>query len=183
MVSHETQRELLVQKPGVRGDARHSSEEAQRAQSIINRHEDDALALVVYPADQPIRAHADPDRVGQIVANLVENALKYAGLSATVSIGTIGDHAWLIVADDGPGIAPEVLPQVTAPFLTTKDGHVGVGLTRVETLLDMYGLAWDLRSEPGAGTTVTIEVAEALTETPHGDVPRGGPVAENPCET
>jgi two-component system C4-dicarboxylate transport sensor histidine kinase DctB len=87
------------------------------------------------------------------------------------------------VRDDGPGIAPEVLPQVTAPFLTTKDGHVGVGLTRVETLLDMYGLAWDLRSEPGAGTTVTLEVAESLTETPHADVPRGGPVAEVPCET
>jgi len=40
---------------------------------------------------------------------------------------------------------------------------MGVGLTRVETLLDMYGLAWAMRSAPGVGTTVTLEVAKALS--------------------
>jgi len=66
----------------------------------------------------------------------------------------------LTLRDNGPGIAPELIDQITAPFLTTKDNHVGVGLTRVETLMDMYGLAWALRSEPGVGTVVTLEVAE-----------------------
>ena len=68
----------------------------------------------------------------------------------------------LTVRDDGPGIDSDLIAQVTAPFLTTKDNHVGVGLTRVETLMDMYGLAWAVRSTPGAGTVVTLEVAEVL---------------------
>lgn len=66
----------------------------------------------------------------------------------------------LRLRDDGPGIAAELLPQVCDPFVTTKDGHLGVGLTRVQTLLDMYGLAWTLSSRSGEGTTVTLEVAE-----------------------
>jgi len=68
----------------------------------------------------------------------------------------------LRVADDGEGIAPELLAQVRDPFVTTKSGHVGVGLTRVETLMDMYGLAWTLHGAPGAGTVITVEMAEAL---------------------
>lgn len=71
----------------------------------------------------------------------------------------------LTLRDNGPGIEPALLPQATGPFVTTKDGHMGVGLTRVETLLDMYGLAWALRSSPDEGTVVTLEVAEALGDT------------------
>lgn len=66
----------------------------------------------------------------------------------------------LRLRDDGPGIAAELLPQACDPFVTTKDGHLGVGLTRVQTLLEMYGLAWTLSSRAGEGTTVTLEVAE-----------------------
>jgi len=66
----------------------------------------------------------------------------------------------LVVTDDGPGIEPALAPQVTAPFITTKEGHLGIGLARVETIMDMYGLNWSLRSEPGRGTTVTLTVAD-----------------------
>jgi signal transduction histidine kinase len=66
----------------------------------------------------------------------------------------------LRLCDDGQGIEPALLRQVCDPFVTTKDGHLGVGLTRVQTLLEMYGLAWTLVSAPGEGTTVTLEVAE-----------------------
>lgn len=65
----------------------------------------------------------------------------------------------LTLRDFGPGIAANLLPQVTDPFLTTKPGHLGIGLTRVETLADMHGLAWALRSQPGQGTVVTLETA------------------------
>ncbi len=64
----------------------------------------------------------------------------------------------LRVADDGPGMGPELTARATDPFVTTKRDRPGVGLTRVETLLDMYGLAWHLDSEPGRGTTVTCQV-------------------------
>jgi len=65
----------------------------------------------------------------------------------------------LRLADDGPGIGLDLMHQVTEPFLSTKDHHAGIGLTRVETLMDMYGLAWTLSSDPGQGTVATLEVA------------------------
>ncbi|HPF71153.1 MAG TPA: HAMP domain-containing sensor histidine kinase [Candidatus Krumholzibacteria bacterium] len=70
-------------------------------------------------------------------------------------------HVILLVADDGPGMDAPLAAQAAHPFVTTKDGRAGVGLARVETLLDMYGLAWHLRSVPGEGTNVTLEVARA----------------------
>jgi len=70
----------------------------------------------------------------------------------------------LCLKDNGCGMGPELVAQATTPFLTTKDDHLGVGLTRVETLLDMYGLAWALRSAPNVGTTVRLEIAESEWE-------------------
>jgi len=64
--------------------------------------------------------------------------------------------------DNGSGIAPDLAAQVTDPFLTTKDGHLGVGLTRVDTLMDMHGLAWTITSSETQGTAVTLEAAAAL---------------------
>lgn len=70
----------------------------------------------------------------------------------------LGGRVALIVQDDGPGIAPELLPMAADPFVTTREGRMGIGLARVETLLDMYGLTWSLASDPGRGVAVTMEV-------------------------
>ncbi len=48
------------------------------------------------------------------------------------------------------------------PFVTTKEGHHGVGLTRVDTLMEMYGLDWKLESEAGRGTSIRLEVAQVV---------------------
>jgi len=66
----------------------------------------------------------------------------------------------LVVQDDGPGMSAELVPQVTNPFVTTKPEHLGIGLARVDTVMDMYGLAWSLESRPRRGTIVVLEVAE-----------------------
>jgi signal transduction histidine kinase len=82
-----------------------------------------------------------------------------------ISVGgerTEDGRVFLTIRDNGCGMEPELLRQAPDPFVTTKDEHHGVGLTRVATLMDMYGLAWDIRSAEGKGTLVTIEVAEAL---------------------
>lgn len=65
----------------------------------------------------------------------------------------------LTIRDYGPGISQSLLRQVTDPFLTTKPGQMGIGLARVETLVEMYELAWALRSTPGTGTAITFETA------------------------
>jgi len=68
----------------------------------------------------------------------------------------------LVVQDDGPGMPPDLLSQATIPFVTTKEGHLGIGLARVDTIMDMYGLAWSLQSRSRWGTTVVLDVAERI---------------------
>lgn len=65
----------------------------------------------------------------------------------------------LTISDDGPGMSAALLKQAADPFVTTRDGHAGIGLTRISTLMDMYELVWSLTSSPGKGTVATLETA------------------------
>lgn len=67
----------------------------------------------------------------------------------------------LVCADDGPGLPAELATQAAEPFLTTKDGRPGIGLTRVQTLAEMYDLAWHLHPGPRGGAVAACEVAGA----------------------
>lgn len=71
-----------------------------------------------------------------------------------------GKRLALRVVDDGPGMDSVIAKQALTPFMTTKSGHVGIGLTRVETILDMYGMDWTLNSTPGVGTSIVLGIAE-----------------------
>jgi signal transduction histidine kinase len=65
----------------------------------------------------------------------------------------------LAVTDDNCGMEASLLPQAATPFVTTKEGHLGIGLARVDTIMDMYRLPWSLRSVEGWGTVAILEVA------------------------
>ena len=65
----------------------------------------------------------------------------------------------LTISDDGVGIAPNLCATAADPFVTTKEGHLGIGLARVDTVMDMYGLAWSLHSKFAGSTEVRLEVA------------------------
>lgn len=106
-----------------------------------------------------VLAAADPDRLAQVVANLVENALKYARLS--IEVGTEGVDLW--VADDGPGISAEDLPHVFEPFYSstrTPNRQVGsgLGLAIVRELVGAMG--GTVRAEPCAsgGTRMVVSL-------------------------
>jgi two-component system sensor histidine kinase BaeS len=80
---------------------------------------------------QPVMAQADPERLAQIVANLLENALAFA--QSAVVVGAHGDNGIPViwVTDDGPGIPAEELSQVFQPLYTSRrhpSRHVGSGL-------------------------------------------------------
>ena len=60
------------------------------------------IAIVV-DASQPVIVWADPDRLGQAVANLVENAASFARSTVRVRVGSSGTHAQITVVDDGRG--------------------------------------------------------------------------------
>ena len=133
---------------------------AGAARRHANLHFDNGLLLV---GDLLLPA-AD---LSQILAALLDNSAESRSDGSAVTVTLTGTleptgRISLTLRDDGPGIPANVLRQATEPFMTTKDGHLGIGLSRVETLLDMYGLTWALRSSEETGTVVTLEVGAPL---------------------
>jgi signal transduction histidine kinase len=64
--------------------------------------------------------------------------------------------ARLEVEDDGPGIAPEDLPQIFTPFFTTKARGSGLGLATVQRIVDAHGGSVTAASTPGRGARFTV---------------------------
>ena len=108
----------------------------------------------------------DPDRVAQVVANLLENALRYTpeGGSVRVGIEELGGYAIVRVADDGPGIEECDLPHiferlyVTRRYRPVRPEGSGLGLAIVKQLVDAMGGSASVDSSPGKGSTLEIRL-------------------------
>jgi two-component system sensor histidine kinase BaeS len=123
------------------------------------------ITLVVDAGDG-IPASADPQRLAQIIANLVENALKFATARVEVGVHAGGGSVVLQVNDDGPGIAPGDLPHVFDRLYTSRTvpGRTlgtGIGLAIVRELARAMGGDAVVVPVDGVGTrfTVTLPVA------------------------
>ncbi len=102
---------------------------------------------------------ADADQLKQVLVNLVSNAVQAmedTGGRIAVRVWDDDEFVLVSVADDGPGIAPEVLERVFDPFYSTRDSGTGLGLTIVHRIIDQHGGRVEAQSTPGAGTTFTI---------------------------
>jgi len=82
----------------------------------------------------------------------------------------IGVLVALLVVDAGPGLPSSLLPEAAAPFVTTKPGHLGIGLARVDTIMEMHGLTWSLANGAGGGAVATLEVAQLAAPGPRAPV-------------
>lgn len=121
---------------------------------------------------EPVTAWADKVRVGQILANLLSNALKYtpAGGLVRVRLGSEPPWAVLQVSDSGPGIPADELPHVFDRFFrgrTARSPGTGTGLTVVAELARAHGGTVAAASEPGQGSTFTVRLP--LQATPQGN--------------
>src|SRR5581483_14284 len=98
---------------------------------------------------------ADPDRLAQIAANLIENALKYASSVVRVVVGVRDGWGVLDVLDDGPGIAPEDAPHVFERLYVShhrprrKEAGSGLGLAIVRELVTAMGGRVQASGAPG----------------------------------
>jgi signal transduction histidine kinase len=107
-------------------------------------HADDLGIALTVRAPDPVPADLDPERLGQIVANLVENALKYARAAVDVGVAAPADAVAITVADDGPGIASGAGERVFERLYTGRDGPgraigTGLGLAIVRELAATMG--------------------------------------------
>lgn len=115
-------------------------------------------------ADHPPLIRADARRIGQVVDNLVSNAVKFTGDggTVTVTIDRHGDAARLVVADTGIGIPLDEQPQVFSRFFrarTATHGAIagtGLGLAISRALVEQHDGTIALESEEGVGTRVTV---------------------------
>ncbi len=133
------------------------------------------LAITIEAAPNLPLVVGDPDRLRQMLLNLVGNAVKFTERgSVTIAIAPApGGGVEIAVADTGIGISPEALPHVFDEFrqadssTTRRFGGTGLGLSIVRRLVDLHGGAVRAESEPGVGSTFTVVLPMAS--------PGGGP--------
>ncbi len=110
-------------------------------------------------------AWADPDRIEQVLVNLLDNAIKYSHPGGVVTIRVAGRSdgmARVEVQDRGMGIPMEDLPRIGERFYradkarSRTEGGSGLGLAIAQALVEIHGGHLDLESEEGQGTRVTF---------------------------
>ncbi len=102
----------------------------------------------------------DPNQLNQVLLNLLLNAIQAMDKAGTiyVSLRRDKDAALITVADQGKGIAPEVLPNIFRPFFTTKGHGTGLGLSLARRIVESHGGTINVRSEVGKGTQFTLRL-------------------------
>lgn len=127
------------------------------------------IRLEVQTAPDLPLVHADRERLAQVLANLVSNALRYTpdGGVITLSAEAAGNHVLLRVADTGPGIEPEHLPHVFQRFYRADasrpaNGESGLGLAIAKSLVEAQGGTIQVESTVGQGATFTVALPAAV---------------------
>jgi len=116
----------------------------------------------------PLGMTGDPTRLGQMVFNLLQNAVKYtpSGGSVRLAVEPAGsDRVMLRVRDTGTGIEPELLPRLFEPFVQGRGapahfaGGLGLGLALVQGLAELHGGSVSVASEgKGKGAEFTVDL-------------------------
>ena len=125
----------------------------------------------------------DPDRLQQIVWNLVSNSVKFTPREGQVQVRLARSdaHVDIVVSDSGQGMAPDVVPHVFERFRqadsssTRAHGGLGLGLALVKHLVELHGGSVAAQSAgPGQGATfaVRLPIRVDAKRTPAADVPR-----------
>jgi two-component system OmpR family sensor kinase len=108
----------------------------------------------------------DPERIAQVVTNLLTNAIQYNKPNGEVRVALAAQDGFvsLNVSDTGPGISAEDLPRVFERFYradkarSNASGHSGLGLAIAKAIVEAHGGRIDVSSEPGSPTTFTVRL-------------------------
>ena len=122
------------------------------------------VGVTLHVPETPIRIRHDPQRIGQVVANLVNNAIKFTapGGAIAVDVAPTADGASIEVRDTGVGIDPAELPHIFERFYRGSQANEargsgsGLGLAIVRSIVDMHGGTVEVESRLGVGSRFTV---------------------------
>lgn len=125
--------------------------------------------------EQPVLAQVDGDHIKQLLINLGLNALDVMPQGGTLSVDLHArehDHIELRVLDSGPGIAPEMLPRLFRPFVSTKETGLGLGLVVSQRIAESHGGTLRAANRPEGGACFTLRLPAAkLSPVPQNEAP------------
>jgi two-component system phosphate regulon sensor histidine kinase PhoR len=125
-----------------------------------------AAGLALHVEDgPPVLVGADRARIEQVIANLLDNAVKYTERGEiSVDLGGDRERVWCEVVDTGPGIPAEDQPRIFERFYrvdkarSREKGGTGLGLSIVKHIVLLHGGTVTVRSSPGQGSTFRFEI-------------------------
>jgi PAS domain S-box-containing protein len=143
------------------------------------------MQTIVDPNVGPVSG--DPDRLQQVVWNLLANAVKFTPKAGRVQVRLerVNSHIEIVVSDTGAGIAPDFLPYVFERFrqgdagTTRKTGGLGLGLAIVRHIVEMHGGTVHAASAgEGAGSTFRVQLPVMSVQPERLPMPREHPRTE-----
>jgi signal transduction histidine kinase len=136
--------------------------------------------VVDVPGALPVVAF-DEGQLRQALLNLLRNAreaMLAPGGHVRVSVDVESAQVIVRVADDGPGIAPEVQARIFDPFFTTKERGTGLGLPLTQQIVAAHGGRIGVKGAPGQGTTFELAFPIAGDTLPRDALQRSGQAPE-----
>ena len=134
--------------------------------------------LVVAVGDESLWVDADPDRLRQVLSNLIDNAIKYTEPGGRIQITArrSGGYAVLRVEDTGRGLEPSQLTRIFELFAQdrpTENPGLGIGLTIVRDIVTRHGGEIEAHSDgAGRGAAFTVRLPRISAPTENGDAAR-----------
>jgi PAS domain S-box-containing protein len=123
---------------------------------------DGRIEVVRRMADDLPKLKVVPDRMQQVVLNLVLNAVEAMSQGGTLELTTWcdegRDEVCLAVSDSGMGISPDLKPHLFDPFFSTKEDGTGLGLFVSQNIVQESGGRIEVKSQVGEGTTFTVRL-------------------------
>jgi two-component system OmpR family sensor kinase len=120
--------------------------------------------ITIVPQLTPAECIGDADRIAQVAANLLSNAIQYGYEKSDIVVasGKQDGSAWISVTDNGEGIPPEELPHIFERFYRVEKsrqaGRTGLGLAISKALVEAQGGTIEVTSQPGKGSQFVIRL-------------------------
>jgi signal transduction histidine kinase len=127
--------------------------------TLVRRDPAQQGVTILLEGENPV-VQADPDQLRTVFLNLLLNAAQAQGSRGTIRVTITSDDlaATVVIADEGPGIPPDVREKIFEPFFTTKHRGTGLGLPTARRVIERHRGSIDVESGEAGGTRAIVRL-------------------------